>query len=95
MSEKQHDPAKLAALELLKEIDPNHIYDTITSVLDVFHPDISSEIVKRLHSRYCKNYVDIVKGNDPNDDVMPPNVPSGTLYGIAFDKKPFWPFGKR
>jgi len=88
--EKQYDPKQLAASELLKDIDPNHIYDTIRRVLDVLHPDVASKIVKELHSRYCKVYVDIAvnHNNKPNvnGDIMPPNTISGARYGIPYDK---------
>jgi len=88
--EKQHDAKQLAALESLKNIDPGYIYDTIRRVLDVLHPDVASKIVKELHSRYCKVYVDIAvnHNNKPNvnGDIMPPNTISGARYGIPYDK---------
>ena len=88
--EKQHNQKEMAALESLKNIDTNYVYDTISAVLDVLHPDVASKIVKELHSRYCKVYVDIAvnHNNKPNvnGDIMPPNTISGARYGIPYDK---------
>jgi hypothetical protein len=50
--EKEHNPYKMAAESLLKEIDVDKLFDDIRAILDNLPEDASKYILKKLNDRY-------------------------------------------